>query len=223
MSNRIFAPRTWGLAELEELMPERVTRSPPSEDDRLAGWSGPIESLDVSVLNFGRLKTDGVDIDLSYGFPLKSGGLRADLSATWVNAYSSQDLSPLKPIDRVGIASFDGTIPKWRLVGGLTWEGYSWGTSATATFTPRYRDADPVSGLLDRYLPSQTIVDVQTWIDLDRVFGSSFFERTKLTAGSLNLFDHDVDFANVGLSFGFDVSQADLKQRFTYIRLTKSF
>jgi len=45
----------------------------------------------------------------------------------------------------------------------------------------------------------------------------------KLTVGALNLLDEDVPFANVGLGLGFDPSQADLRKRFAYLRLTRSF
>jgi iron complex outermembrane recepter protein len=220
MDDRIVVPRTWDVEKLEQL--GRVTRFNPTEDDSLAGWPGMIESLDGSLLNYGRLETSGIDVDLSYRVAGRMGSLQTTLSATWVDEYASQDLSPLQGSDRVGIATLDGTIPEWRLVGSVGWEGKAWGASTTATFTPSYRDAD-LTGVLNRSLPSRTIVDIQTWLDLGKLFESEVLEGLKLTAGALNLLDEDVDFANVGLGLGFDVSQADLKQRFAYMRITKSF
>ncbi|MFC4314941.1 TonB-dependent receptor domain-containing protein [Steroidobacter flavus] len=221
MDSRIVVPRTSDVGKLEGLE-GRVTRYDPSVSDTLAGWPGAIKSLDVSLLNYGRLETSGIDLDVSYRVAGQWGHLRTGLSATWVDKYSFQDLSVLKPLDRVGIASQQGTIPEWRLVGSLEWEGREWGTSATVTYTPRYRDSD-LTGVLARTLPSRTIVDVQAWLELHRLFDADLFNGLRLTAGALNAFDEDVDFANVGLTLGFDMTQADLKQRFAYLRVTKSF
>jgi iron complex outermembrane receptor protein len=221
MDDRIVSPPVSGLAKLEEI-PGRVTRYAPTASDELAGWPGALQSVDLSLLNYGRLETSGIDLDLSYGISGRLGHLQSALSATWVDEYFSQDLAPIQSSDRVGIANYLGTIPEWRLIGSLTWDRNSWGVSTTATFTPSYQDSD-LTGVLDRRLPSRTIIDMQVWLELDRLFDPGFFNGMRITAGASNLFDEDVDFANAGLTFGYDVSQADLRQRFTYLRLTKSF
>jgi iron complex outermembrane receptor protein len=221
MDDRIVLPSPSDLEKLEEV-PGRVVRSMPTEADRLAGWPGALQSVDVSLLNYGRLETSGMDLDLSYRIAGRLGRLQAALSATWVDEYSSQDLAPIASSDRVGIANYLGTIPEWRLVGSLIWEGSGWGVSTTATFTPSYRDSD-LTGALDRRLPSRAIIDMQAWLELERVLRTAFFDDLKITAGALNLFDEDVDFANAGFTFGFDASQADLRQRFAYLRITKGF
>jgi iron complex outermembrane recepter protein len=221
MDNRIVVPGVSSLAKLEEV-PGRVTRSAPTEADTLAGWPGQLQTVDISLLNYGRLETSGIDLDLSYRIAGSVGLLQPALSVTWVDEYSSHDLAPFESSDRVGIANVLGTIPEWRLTGSLIWEGRGWGVSTTATFTPSYKDSD-LTGVLDRRLPSRTIIDMQAWLELGSLFDSTVFDGLKVTAGALNLFDEDVDFANAGLSFGFDVSQADLRQRFAYLRLTKNF
>ncbi|GFE84602.1 TonB-dependent receptor [Steroidobacter agaridevorans] len=220
MDNRIFSPAL-NLEKLEEET-GRVTRSAPTENDRLIGWPGALQSVDISLLNYGGLETRGIDLDLSYRITTGLGSMQSALSATWVDKYSSKDFAPLTTPDRVGIANYLGTIPEWRLIGSLTWEGSGWGVSTTATFTPSYQDSD-LTGPLDRRLPSRTLIDLQTWLELDRLFDPACFEGMRVTAGALNLFDEDVDFAKAGLMFGFDISQADLKQRFAYLRITKSF
>lgn len=221
MDNRIIVPRTFDVEKLESV-PGRVVRSERTDADRLAGWSGALQSLDISLLNYGRLETNGIDLDLAYRIAGKLGHVEGALSATWVNQYSAQDLAPIDAADRVGVANLQGTIPEWRLMGSLTWEGRGWGASTTATFTPSYHDAD-LTGVLDRRLPSRTIIDVQAWLALDRLFEPALFDGLRLTVGALNLFDEDVDFANVGMGLGFDITQADLRQRFAYLRIKKSF
>jgi iron complex outermembrane receptor protein len=221
MDNRIILPGVSNLKKLEGVS-GRITRSAPTETDASLGQPGALQSVDVSLLNYGRLETSGIDLDFSYRIASSLGQLQAALSATWVDEYSSEDLAPIETWDRVGIANYQGTIPEWRLIGSLTWEGAGRGVSTTATFTPSYQDSD-LTGVLDRSLPSRTIIDVQAWLDLGPVFGPAIFDGMKVTAGALNLLDHDVDFANAGLAFGYDISQTDLKQRFAYLRITKSF
>lgn len=220
MNDRIVVPRPSRIEQLEEL--GRVTRMSPTESDLLAGWPGALESVDNSILNYGRLETSGVDFDLLYRASGKLAGLQAELSATWVDEYVAYDFNPLQQPDRVGVASLDGTVPEWRLIGSLTWQAGGWGSTTTATFTPSYRDAD-LTSILNRRVPARTTIDVHAWLDLGRMFESDLLEGLKLTVGALNLLDEDVPFANVGLGLGFDPSQADLRKRFAYLRLTRSF
>jgi iron complex outermembrane receptor protein len=221
MDDRIVLPRPSDLEKLEEV-PGRVTRSVATDADRLAGQPGALQSVDASLLNYGRLETSGVDLDLSYRIAGSLGHLQGALSATWVAEYLSEDLVPIQSLDRVGIANYLGTIPEWRVIGSVSWEGRGWGVSTTATFTPTYRDSD-LTGALERRLPSRTIIDMQAWLELGRLLKPAFFDDLKITAGALNLLDEDVDFANAGFAFGFDASQADLKQRFAYLRIRKGF
>ncbi|MDY6944899.1 MAG: TonB-dependent receptor [Pseudomonadota bacterium] len=222
MDNRVVAPRFSDLAKVESALPSRVVRAAPTQDDRLAGWPGAVDSVDFSLLNYGRLETRGVDLDLSCRTEAEWGRLDSVLSATWVEKYSSEDIGSAEPLDRVGIANLQGTIPEWRLVGSLSLERGGWGISTTATFTPSYQDAIQ-PGMPTRSLPSRTLVDAQAWMDLDHVFEHGFLDGLKLTAGVQNLFDRNVDFANAGSILGYDISQADLKRRFLYFRITKAF
>ncbi len=221
MDNQIVLPSVLDLQKLEGV-PGRVTRSAPTDADRLNGWPGALQSVDMTLLNNGRLETSGIDVDLSYRIVESVGHLQAALSATWVDKYASQGIAAIQSSDQVGIANYLGTIPEWRLIGSLTWEGNGWGVSTTATFTPSYQDSDQ-SGPLGRRLPSRTIMDMQAWLDLGRLFDPAAFDALKVTAGAINLLDEEVDFANAGARYGFDISQADLKQRFAYLRITKSF
>lgn len=222
MDNRIVAPRFTDLGTVEDALPNRVTRYTPSHEDTLAGWPGAVESVDFSLVNFGRLETSGIDLDLSYVVEGELGRLQTALSATWVGKYSVMDMGATQPMGRVGIANLQGTIPEWRLVGSLTWEKNGWGASTTTTFTPGYQDTASVDARTRR-LPSRTLIDMQLWLELDRHLRHGLFDGLKLTAGALNVLDKDVDFANAGSVLGYDVTQADLKQRFTYFRVTKVF
>lgn len=222
VDNRVVVPRYAELLNLESDWADRVVRDPPSNEDLQAGWAGPLRSLDLSLINYGDLQTSGVDLDASATVDGNYGSLHANLSATWVHEYRVRDMNQALPLDRVGIANMQGTIPKWRIVGSLAWESQSLGASTTATFTPSYQDADVWYGPLDRHIGSQTLVDLQAWVDL-HIAGTPLLDGTRVTLGALNVCDVAPHFANAGASLGYDISQADLTGRFIYFRITTRF
>jgi hypothetical protein len=87
---------------------------------------------------------------------------------------------------------------------------------------PPYRDAyiEPT----DRTIPSQTLVDLKIVIDLDQAIERlPLLDGMKLTLGVENLFDIAPHFAEVGQAAGFDMSQGDLRQRFSFVKVTHAF
>src|SRR5690606_26673049 len=133
------------------------------------------------------------------------------------------DVPTTASIDRVGIASPSGSIPRWRAVGGLGWKRNGVGLSATLDYLPGYMDAG-AGGLTGRRLPSRTLVDMQATFAMDEMFAPSpLLGDLGLQLGAKNLFDASPPFADVGYSAGYDVSQGDLVGRLGYVRLTKGF
>jgi iron complex outermembrane recepter protein len=122
----------------------------------------------------------------------------------------------------VGIANVAGTIPEWRIVGTVGWKVGDFGLSTTTTFTPSYRDADLWAGPLDRRISSQTLVDLQAWMDLT-MEGNALLDGSTLTLGARNVFDQAPEFAHAGDYLGYDFSQSELTRRFVYFRISKRF
>ena len=208
-----------------DLFPERVTRAAPTSTDLAAGLPGVLIALDVSPVNVGTLRASGVDGALSATFDTRMGRIVPSLSATWMDRFTVMDFPRIAPSERVGLASFFGTIPEWCAIGALHWSGKAWSATTTARFVSSYRDlsvfTDRPNG---RQVPSQLIVDVQASLLLDPyVEARSPWLGLRISAGVTNLFDKHAAFAEVGLDSGYDFSQGDLKGRFGYIRLTKAF
>jgi iron complex outermembrane recepter protein len=223
MDNRIMAPLYQELLRSEEQYPGRVVRSEASTEDLQRGWLGRLHSVEITRLNYGSLETSGIDLETSFLIDGKSGDLQLDLSLTWVEKYQSRDMNQVLPLDRVGIANVQGTIPEWRAVGSVAWKSDRFGASTTATFTPSYRDADlTMRGPLDRRISSQILLDLQAWIGLS-LQGESLFDGSRFTLGARNVFDAAPEFANVGSILGYDYSQTELTGRFMYLRFSKQF
>lgn len=223
MDNRVTAASI-DLLNREDEFPDRVIRLAPTEQDIQAGWPGALQALDISRMNYGGLETSGVDLEMSYLIERDLSCFQATLATTWVHEYKSRELFSTFPEERVGMAHIAGTVPKWRAVGTLTWKSHDFGATTTVRFTPPYQDAELAVGWLDRGLPSRTLVDLQGWLELGSLVGEgSLFAGSKLTLGVLNATNKAPDFARIGGAGGYDVSQADLTERFAYLRFSKQF
>jgi iron complex outermembrane recepter protein len=208
-----------------DLFPERVTRATPTSADLAAGLPGVLTALDTSPVNVGTLRARGIDGAVSAGFETRMGRIASSVSATWMDRFTVMDFPGVAPSERVGIASFLGTIPEWYAVGALDWSGKAWSATTVARFVSSYHDisvfTDRTNG---RRVPSQLIVDVQASLLLNSyVKAGSPWLDLRITAGVTNLFDKHAPFAEVGFDWGYDFTQGDLKGRFGYIRLTKAF
>lgn len=225
MDNRVsvLSPNT--LAKNWELFPERVTRAERTAADIAAGLPGKLIFIDQTRMNFGTLQTSGIDLGVAQTINTRTGEFSARLSATWIEKYVTEDVPGVPATNRLGVASVWGTIPRWRAVATLGWNRHGMSLSATGRYTHGYADVNALGRLTGRIIPSQTLIDLQGSLDFDRLLGRlpSWSPGLKLTAGVSNVFDQEPHFAEVYSSYGYDVSQGDLKQRFGYLKLSAQF
>jgi iron complex outermembrane recepter protein len=208
-----------------DMFPGRVTRAAPTPADLAAGLPGVLTALDTSPVNVGTLRASGIDGAISAAFNTRMGRIASSLSSTWMDRFTVMDFPGIAPNERVGIASFFGTIPEWYAIGTLDWSGKAWSATTMARFVSSYSDlsvfTDRPNG---RRVPSQLIVDVQASLLFNPyVEAGSPWLDLRISAGVTNLFDKHAAFAEVGTDSGYDLTQGDLKGRFGYIRLTKAF
>lgn len=227
---RILVDETIGIPAAERLpaaesrFPERVVRGEPSAADIAAGLPGPLELLDVTRLNYGSIRTSGVDFSASMALDTRVGRFTPELSATWVHDFTTTDLVEGPNVDRVGVANLQGSVARWRAVAGLKWSRQAIGISASARYVPSYEDVDLPGHRTGRSVAAQTLVDAQIAFDLSDTVGSeSMWHGFELRAGVLNLLNEEPPFAEAGFFMGFDPSQGDLRQRFSYVKLSKQF
>lgn len=213
------------LVARDELFPDRVVRASATPSDVAAGLPGTLTGLDVTPVNLGSLLASGIDGSMSFDFDTKLGRIRPEVSATWMNQFRGLDLPGLAPVDRVGVASGMGTIPKWLVVGSITWSYHALSVSTTARCVSAYDDVNlSENRKTGRAIPSECSLDVQASIELDRyVERESLWHGLRIAAGVTNVLDDKPSFAEVGANFGYDPSQGDLRGRFAYLNLAKDF
>jgi outer membrane receptor protein involved in Fe transport len=175
-------------------------------------------------MNFGTLRTSGVDFSASATLDTRAGRFKPELSGTWIHDFTTSNLVDGPDVSRVGVASFQGTIPRWRAVAGLSWTRQGFGITSAVRYVPSYDDTVFFGGRSGRKVTSQAIVDVQLSVDLGKIAGEqSAWNGFELRAGVFNLFDEEPPFTESALFAGYDATQADLRQRFAYAKIAKKF
>ena len=220
----IGIPSPERLLAVERLFPERIVRGPPTAADVEAGLPGPLQLIDIRRLNFGSIRTSGVDANGSVNFDTSIGKFKPELSATWVHDYTTSDLVEGSGVSRVGVANLQGTIPRWRAAATISWSYQGFGLSGALRYVPSYDDVDVLGARNGKRVSSQTIVDAQFSLDVGEAIGEqSPWDGFEIRAGALNLFNATPPFAEVSGLDGFDTTQADLRQRFAYLKVAKKF
>lgn len=225
LSNRFGSLVPDLLVAFEHLFPGRVARAASTPADIAAGLPGQIQSVESTILNFGTLETSGIDLGLAQSIDALGGRFTLSLSGTWIERYRTLN-APGTPIeDFVGTTNdFLGALPLWRAIGTLGWTRRGVGLSATANYMAAYDDAT-FDGPTGRVIPAQTLMDVQGSIRFNEFMAQppALLNGISLTAGVLNLLDRQPSFAEVRGVIGYDTSQGNIRGRFGYLSLSKSF
>ncbi len=182
-----------------------------------------IDELETTSINGGPLETNGIDFDVSARFDTSFGGISPSLSATRVQKYKTADFPSTPFAERVGIANYNGTVPRWRATGSLSWNRGGVSLTGTAHYTGDYADAtfNVANG---GHVESQTLIDLQAAIDFEALMGrsSGLARGVVVRVGASNLFNEEPPYSDV-LGNGFDSTQTSTRQRFVYVSLSKTF
>jgi iron complex outermembrane recepter protein len=223
MDDRVIALNPLFAVRHESAFADRVLRADPTAAELAAGRPGRIVHIDSSRLNLGRLETSGIDAGANYEFDVAANDFTVDVKATWIGKYESLDLPGERAVDRVNVANSLGTIAKWRAITSLDWQRGPLNATAYVRYIPSYDDTR--EGVRNgRTIHSQTFLDLQFSLDFGKLMEDSKLLRgVEFSAGALNVLDELPDYAEVNGVQGYDTSQGDLKGRFWYLRLGKSF
>jgi iron complex outermembrane receptor protein len=210
----------------ESFFPERVVRAPPTPADIAAGRPGQILFVDATSINFGGVRTDGFDAEVDYTLETSAGVFRPSLAATYVRSFKSA-LLPGQPVEeRAGNANIaEGARPHWKATASLNWRRDALQASTTARYTQSYNDADAAGAPTGTKVSPPLIVDAQVGLDVGEATGhrSRALDGLVVRVGAVNLFDRRPAISFVSGFLAYDPTLADLRQRFVYVRLAKTF
>jgi iron complex outermembrane receptor protein len=219
MADRVAVPNPQLLlAVRDDDLTGRVSRAPATPVDVANGRPGRLISLDVSRGNFGKVRTNGVDVTLEKQVESTIGRIGARLDFTHVLSFKDSTLpltdSPLR--DRVGRAAVEGTIPHNRAVLSLSYSRGPWEVILHARHGSGVDDYGPISGsITGRTIRAQTILDAQV--------SREVAGHATVTLGANNVLDDLPPFAEVSGDYGYDISQGNIIGRTGYLKLNVAF
>lgn len=104
----------------------------------------PIAYIDVPTENLGTLKTNGVDLNVSWrSGPTRVGNFGIVLDGTYVNTYKYQRERGGEFINAAGKYSDNAPVFRWQHVLTANWSFGPWGATLANRFKSHYKDQDP--------------------------------------------------------------------------------
>jgi outer membrane receptor protein involved in Fe transport len=170
-----------------------VIRDPPSPEDIELGIPGPIVKYADTYFNGDSLKTQGIDLGLSYSRTTQRAGLwQADLNYSYLDQYElGLDFETARIVENYAgqQLGFSGGLPQHRATFRLNWEGKHHGLTAAVLYTGDY--LSPV----DRYkngVPTGEpfVIDSFTQLDLAWRYRFKQLSGSQLQLGCNNCTDN---------------------------------
>lgn len=195
--------------DYEALFPGFIVRGPGS-----GGAPGTVTRVLYSEVNFGKLDTAGVDLEVSTSGRTSFGNWKLAASATRTTRYDVV-LAPGAPVEhRLGRRSSDFWSPKWKARVTTGFDLGAWSVAFASRHVGTYLDA----GTSNRELGGRWVHDLSATLDLKRLGVGLGARAASLTLGVLNVADRQPDL--VGAQPYYDVTQADWRGRYGTARLS---
>ena len=171
--------------------------------------------VDQTLLNLGKVRTNGVDLSAQYRLNSPVGQFDFALNSTYIAKYEFQDFKDGYWVQNVGTYGESGPIFRWQHNLTTNWKYQDFGAGVTMRYKSGYVDFDPTT---HARVPSYTTFDL---------FGSWAPRKDiSLVLGVRNLFDRAPPFTNQEDLFqggGWDSRYVDPTGRAYYVRATYSF
>ena len=197
----------------ETLFPGFVTRAPT-----VGSVPGAITRVLYAEVNFGKVDTAGVDMEIAHAWKTAGAKWTASASATRTSKYDVALAPGAAVTQRLSLRAVDYWAPKWkgRIQAGV--EQGAWGLGLTSRYLGAYRDVAPDGRALGNYW----VHDLSASLDLKRFgLGVSNLREARLSLAIANVADRQPEY--VGTSPYYDVTQADWRGRYTTLRVSLSW
>lgn len=175
----------------------------------------PCYYVDQTVLNRGKVRTNGLDLSAQYRLASAIGTWDFALNSTYVGKYEYQDFKDGYWVHNVGNYGESGPVFRWQHNLAVNWRQGNFGAGFVTRFKSGYADFDPSA---HAHVPSYTTTDLYgSWAPI---------KQLALTVGVRNLFDRAPPFTNQEDLFqagGWDSRYADPTGRTYYVRGTYTF
>lgn len=195
----------------EALFPGLIMRGPS-----VNGRPGVVTSIKNTEVNFGRLDTSGMDLDMAYVWRAQAGKVTVSGGATHTSKYAVQLAPGGAVVDRLGRRFSDYWSPRWKGRLALGLDQGAWNVGLTSRYLGAYKDI----GTSDRGLGNFWLHDLSGTLNLKKLWPGLLpgFKTASLGASIANLANREPQFAE-GAPY-YDNTQADWHGRYASVRLS---
>lgn len=188
----------------------------PGQVVRPGGMGTAIAEVYADFVNIAEQKTDGIDLDVNYGWKISTGKLRLKETMTKLLNFKRKVSAGRSYESLAG----EYRYPKLRSKTTLTWEKSSYSTNLSANYISGYRDKyygriSPDTGAIDTHR-----VNSQLTYDFQFIYHHG--DVSSFTLGIDNVTDEDPPFSNSEVE-GYDFATHDPRGRFFYAKYSAEF
>ena len=193
--------------------------------DFVRNADGSLNYIVDTNVNLGNVKTQGIDLGLSWRLPKSDwGNFGVSLDGTYVNQYDYQSekggaYKSNLGVYGGGVGTAGGVIFRWRHTATVTWSKGPWGAVIQQSFATGYQDQNG-SSVVDGF---NHHVGSYTRYNLSGTYAG--FRNLTLTAGIKNLFNTDPPASNQtdNFQYGYDSRYGDAIGRAFFVRANYAF
>jgi iron complex outermembrane recepter protein len=192
--------------------------------------SGDISTIDTFIVNAGKAKVEGYDVNATYRDSFPWGEVGLNLQGTYISKFNQTSpggvehhkvatlIADAEGNPVIGAADFGGVVLRWKHALTATYGYRDWQFSLTQNYYSGYETAHRQIDDERNFIGGQSIFDTQ--------IAYTGIKNLRLAIGVKNLFDKDPPiYVPVSNQFqaGYDVSLYDPRSRFVYGSINYKF
>lgn len=188
----------------------------PQRPEDLVSGALPVGAiLNARQVNSARLRTQGLEVQVSYDFDTEIGAIGLDFNGNYIFDFERQliDTDPL--FDEVDTL---GRPVEFRARAGINWSRGNWTAAGFANYT---------DGYVDQFSSPERKVDDWTTVDLTLAYNtgdrSNLLSDTRVSVTASNLFNEDPPFVDTAGGVGYDANNANPLGRMVSFQVTKQW
>lgn len=182
------------LVNNEAFFPNRITRTTPDATDTANNWPGAVVGVDRSLINFGNVRNDSVDLILEYNIPWQEMGRWRVSGGASKTLKSERNVRP----GEAAVEDLGDTLspPKWRMNGSLFWTKGPWSSSLFVNYLSGFGSNKAGNTRAPLAIPAQRIIDIRGGYEFQNGVIGDYLKGTKLTIGIGNLMNEKPPFSD---------------------------
>jgi iron complex outermembrane recepter protein len=210
-NNRINSLTAQVVVDNEALFPGRVTRDA----------AGNIVGIDITSINFGTLRANGLDADVGYLVDTDLGTFTPSVSLTITTRFENALLPGQALVDRLSKASLtDVWAPKYKANANLGWTHGAFAATLTGRYLGRYLDYQTPPN--NNHLGNYWLLDASASVNVGKLLRqeSPVLGQTVFSVSAANILKRGPQFSNFQSGiFGYDPEEFDILGRYVTARL----